>query len=311
MVLASLLLLLSQKENFLDGPINSHSYTLFSLGTNDFMPDEYLTTSIHQIDFDLRTYWSNGFNSVNDKILDFEIVKHIVTMHTRIDQHWYVDCKIPILYVGGGNLDGFIDNFHTNFGFEGNNRENYDSNQFVVSDIKSDSYYGLGDISFGLHRSLVDILKSTFIKTYFDNVVAGIRIQLPTMTEHCWYDNDGINIGVSLTTIKRCGDFTIFSGVSFVYVGNTEVVKSDLNNVLQTVFSINYKLFDCTSVILQFNATSGNANVDQYSQWVYDVVLGLKFDITNRIKLDISAVENIFHYDNSADITFVLGMIVK
>lgn len=289
------LLLMAALQNLydpIDGPINSHGYTIFNLGSGDFMPDKHNIRD----GISVRTFWGNTYTSVHDEFYDFEIIK------TNVDM-WFgnIGITVPFVYVGGGTLDKFIDSFHETFDLGSSYRERHDRNQFQAGDIEYNSEYSIGDIS--LSYKIFNWRNENY------SFLTVATVQFPTMDDNVWYDNDDINYGINCTLLRRLGNLSLYGGVSFVYVSNTESFDRTLNDVnLQIVTSASYRLFDWVSTIIQVNASSGSVILDQYTYWVYEFILGLKFKLNDYTILELSAVENVFHYNNSADITFTFGL---
>ena len=262
---------------------------------------------------------SNNFNkSTNEKqsvILDGESLNTELTIDYGIGKDVELSLVIPYMRHSGGNLDGFIENWHSFFGLPNGGRSLVKKNRLLyqVQNNGKESFtlgpartVALGDISFIFSKKL------SSRKSQRLGISAGVKFpsgkfsnlsgsEFTSFFSMVHYSNQTIsrfprlNFNQTLGVLKNNADKLFETKVKgLVYFGSSQIgwrVKERLNLKAQ----IDYHTPFYSSDLRQL----GNTSVQ--------LVLGSTVKMGETVALDLSLSEDIAT-DTAPDVTFTLGL---
>lgn len=160
--------------------------------------------------------------------LDMEITELNLRYKRIINNNFEFDFDIPVLIIGAGFMDGFIEDYHHAFGFPGYGRSNRPKNEFLYEVrkdgdliIRGKSGVKPGDIRLSLKKSLISS----------DNLNLSIKgsVEIPLSSARQGFSNGNIDGSLSVALDKRISDRTItYWNVGAVFPGNVKG-HEDLN----------------------------------------------------------------------------------
>lgn len=293
------------QENYLDnrGPLETRGYTLFQLSSSELLVPTKLYMSESSISLNHSVTWSNIFNvRKNDTIImDYEILRIDNKIWYGITDRLQVGFSLPINIVGGGSMDGLVEGFHRTFGL-GDDRALYERDKFIVNNEELNSEMFVGDLTLHARYRLFDNPGISF----------GLKLQSPSLMTTDWYNHSQFGVGLDTVLFWHVGDLFISNAFNVARVGDTDVFGFETKPMQYSyVACIDWKLMTDVSVILQFTATSGQAEYLSYNKWTYEVTGGFRINISDNYTIDFGMLENILTHDNTIDVAFYLGLTFK
>lgn len=308
LLLAALMALQSQDKDFdlPRGLLESHGSTAYQLSSTDFLP---VSLSLKEGEVELRSTadWTNTFVESRDHLNYYE------TLHVR-QSFWYgVDDRLSVglsqsvSVIGGGYLDGFINNFHKTFGIH-SNRVNYPSNKFLIGDITNYRQLPSSVIASDLMLSF----QYKVIDTEHYGFYIGDQLQFPTGTDNDYYQHRRLGAGVFATGFYDIDGFRFFGAGDIAYVGVGEVLYEKLRPVqVAVIFGVDYKLASWLSAVVQITSTSGPADFDHYASWASEAEAAFRVKLSGHVFWELGATEHLIRYDNNADFGLHTGLTLK
>jgi hypothetical protein len=148
--------------------------------------------------------------------LDMEITELNFRYKRIFNDFIEIGLDIPVIYTGGGFMDGFLESYHDTFGFNDYGRSTRPSNDFLYEVRKDGNLivqgktgFGLGDIRLALKKPLITS----------DDLNLSIKgdIELPVGDAKKGFGNGSMDAGLSILLDKRINDKTMtywnFGGV--------------------------------------------------------------------------------------------------
>ncbi len=185
--------------------------------------------------------------------LDMEITELNIRYKQDIKGFFEFDIDIPLFILSNGFMDGFLNAYHSTFGFDDYGRPNRPLNSFLyeirrngAKIIEGEEGVGLGDIRLGFKRALVS----------GDGLNISIRggLELPTGDVDKGLGNGSIDGDIAILIDKTLSDrFMTYWNIGTVFTG--ALVASErlnLRDFLYTGLSVEAMLRRDLSFIVQF-----------------------------------------------------------
>ncbi|HEW81746.1 MAG TPA: DUF3187 family protein, partial [Nitrospirae bacterium] len=137
--------------------------------------------------------------------LDMEITELNFRYKRIYNGLFEIGLDIPVLYIGGGFMDGFLESYHDTFGFDDYGRSTRPSNDFLYEVRKDGNLivqgkkgFGLGDIRLALKKPLITS----------DDLNLSIQgdVELPSGNAKTGFGNGSVDGGLSILLDKRIND---------------------------------------------------------------------------------------------------------
>ncbi len=259
--------------------------------------------------------WSNTF-AVEDEVADFVVDAETFQLEIggwyAVWSDFYIGAGFSILTRGEGILDPVVEGFHDAFGFSDGGREGFPTNSYAiaVADGGSTQFLeggtGAGDL----------ILKSHWIlnrgNEWFPAAAVQLLAALPTST--AGFGSDGLDLGASLSYYKTVLKIVhLYGVVGGTYLTEPEVEHLQFERVNYTATGgVELAVLDSLSLIFQASYYSAllrsPAMLDESRNYL---AVGLKWEAVNAFQVELSVLENLAPFNNSADLGIFLGLDLK
>jgi hypothetical protein len=167
------------------------------------------------------------------------------------------DLDIPLLIIGGGFMDGFLEDYHSSFGFPDYGRSSRPHNEFLYEIkkdgellVKGQSGTRIGDIRLALKKPLI-------VSDRFTMSVKG-DVEIPVGNAREGYGNGSTDAGVSLLLDGKLSDrIMTYASLGAVFPGNVKGYgKIDLKDFIYGGGAVEAVLGKGFSLLVQIQGQS-------------------------------------------------------
>jgi len=268
--------------------------------------------------FQLQHTWKNVWLH-HDGLFRFdgEIHETVLRSAYGLNKRLEVMVELPMRYLSGGILDGFIEGFHRTFGIGQAARDQFPRDQFVVEiyhpDPNGQTYHlasaeagwQVGNVVTSLTYLLVNNKQNNFWA-----VVTG-NLKLPTGSRTELFGSQGVDFGLSLGTGFNTGKIYPYFNCGMAYFSDDSILGIKLRQWHATMLiAFEYHQQGSPhSWVLQGLVESGVAEkFDQFSKRTSELLIGYKHRYQSGMVLEIGILENLFYYNNSPDVALHVGL---
>ncbi len=288
----------------LDGPLATTVNYPPQMMFLSFSPDTVSVVKKGKTKYSLNVEYSNVFqrqeNSKNSIICDLEMMNVTGIFAYGILENLQWDIHLPIIFVGGGFLDGPIDSFHETLNLSRGERRHASKNK-VRYRLKVD-----GKDVFDVHKT--GVLQgniSSFIKWRMgENWALRGGIKLPTAAKSKGFGSKKVDIGLDLAFEHAIlPSVNMHSNLNYTYIGEPSFVHTKHYRCGGS-FGINASLTKNTHIITQYSFLqspfrTGLRKLDKVS---HQITGGIRYKKEGRC-IDIFITEDITPYSTTPDIT--------
>lgn len=259
--------------------------------------------------------WGNVWNFRYDEyIVDAEWVSVETRLSFGMGENIELGIALPVSARIGGTMDGPIEDFHKTIGFDNHGRELAPRDDVLIYMKHDDGtgYYvkgrswGINDIPFFLSYRL----------THGDLLIPATAIQagvsLPVGDEDTLEGIGEPQYSLAVMISKRVADTRslIFSGLGVSYTEQDEIVGMEINHEEFTgLIGMEFRRTATSSLILQYRVMTAVAkDYFEFSQESHEVNAGVKWQLKNGAILELSVIENLVNFENSADFGLHFGL---
>ena len=243
--------------------------------------------------------------------LDMEITELNFRYKRIIKDVIEFDMDLPVLIIGSGFMDGFLESYHSTFGLPDYGRSERPNNEFLY-EVRRDgaliidgkSGISLGDIRLALKKPLITS----------DGFVLSIKgdIELPVGNARKGYGNGSLDAGLSLLLDKKITDSIItYVNLGAVFPGDVRGhEKLDLNNFYCGGLGIEADAGDGLSFLVQLQGQSSiypQTDLLAVDRDSYLLIIGGRYT-TEKSNYDLSLTEDI---NTSGAPDFILNLTYK
>ena len=253
--------------------------------------------------------WVNIWNVEEDHFMvDGEWLRLVTRLSYMLTDNLEVGINAPFMGRTGGFADGFIEDFHKAFGFGTADRDAYPRNRCVQDVTMPDGrhahwdgdQWGLSDMSGFVSWTL------TKGDMFLPCIVGGAVVSLPTGDEDELLGAGTPVFGISCRLTKRISTthLVLFFEASLSYSDNDETFGIETQKTqFDMLFGAEYEWSDRLSFIIQ-NLSASPSAVDYYefSDPTNELNVGFRIRDGFRGDWEISFQENLFRFNNSADV---------
>jgi hypothetical protein len=245
-------------------------------------------------------------------ILDGELGLADLTLHYRVSDHIGVYGTLPYYSFAGGFLDGTIESFHDNFGFNTAGREFVERNRFfilakigdtrllVLDEPQEDE---LGDPVFGVRYSLFETPKKW-------NLIVEGAAKVALGSDQRLVSSGTNDYGLQATLQRFFKKQALYASVSAVNFRNPDEVFETIEIVPTVLLGYEFKLTRHTNGILQFYASPSvfeESTVPELTDEKYLLTLGFQTRRRNTV-YRFGITENISNFSVTPDIGVTLSI---
>ncbi len=217
-------------------------------------------------------------------LMDMETTVITCRLAYGVSERLMIDLGVPFIRMSGGFLDGFLDQYHSAFGFPNYGRENRPDNQFgyVLQHDGADLVYPLaesfrpGDIDLGLKLALPASggghLRSSL----------RLAVQAPTGDSEQWMGNGGWDWGLALPTRVEAGNlfFYITPSLAINAAAGSKEKRLETKPIWGMLAAVEYEYSRNWSWIGQVNIYSPafiKTGIDDLDQDSIELAVGFRF----------------------------------
>lgn len=241
--------------------------------------------------------------------LDYEDVALVNYLAYGLADRVDMVLRVPVYYLGGGIMDGFIEGFHDAFGIGQHHRTEFVRNELGISYIDEEGevqYYGEVDVKGAHLGNLVLVGGYRFIDLKPDFTLR-LAVKFPTHT-------------IEIPLRERGVDFSLFSSLSFTRGRTTWYHSGGVTYFSETredtppyfkrmIFSsaltVEIRLGRRVGLLTYAVIDSPSADFPELDDPAGEVALGLRWFVKN-YRIDFALVENVFWFDNSPDFGVII-----
>lgn len=236
-------------------------------------------------------------------LLDLEVLDLAIHLCFHIREHMVFDMNFPIRQLSGGILDGFIEGFHTAFGINQHDRDNWPRNRSQFLFFRRNGYFErydesnlpellFGNISCGIYHRFA---------TCNPDFSYRLSCSLPSYPEDTLFQAEGMNFSLQLMTAYRSGWMNLYAGIGntrYISQGNREI--SFKPSRFSLFGELQFPIRTQTSVCLHGVWGGPLASYPQLDEPDVEFTLGIVHRFRHGI-FEFGLIENMFYYDNSPD----------
>lgn len=249
--------------------------------------------------------------------IDAEIQELTLRSCMGIGGNLSVSIEVPIRYVSGGILDGFIEDFHRAFGIANDYRDLFPRNQFAFElnlgqGLQDWSHAGPEQKGFALGNIVLGVSQTL---PYFEplgiEAALAANVKLPTGTRTEYFGGQSVDVGAMVSMVKPVGSLYLYASPGVVYYSQKKEVGIALRQWhFSGLFAVEYHPdHSNNSLITQLLMESGIAKTfGGFTQDTYELTMGYKRRLSHNTVFEIGVLENLFHFDNSPDIGLHTGI---
>jgi len=267
----------------------------------------------------LQHTWKNVWLHHQDLFrIDGEIHETVLRSAYGLNKRLEVMVELPVRYLSGGILDGFIEAFHNTFGFGQAARDQFSRDQFAVEihhPDQDEKVYRIGSEKAGWQvGNMVTSFSYLLVNNERNNFRALVtgNLKLPTGSQTELFGSQGVDFGLSVGICYNIGNIYPYLNGGMVYYSDDSVLGMKLRQWHATMLiAFEYHNQNSNhSWILQGLVESGVAeNFDQFSQRTSELLIGYKHRYQSGLVFEIGILENLFYFDNSPDVAFHVGLV--
>ncbi len=228
--------------------------------------------------------------------LDMEITELNFRYRRIVSDLFELNVDIPVLVVGRGFMDGFLENYHSTFGFADYGRSQRPQNDFLYEVrregrliVKGRSGVRLGDIRLAVKKPLISR----------DGLGLSLRgdVEIPVSSARQGFSNGSPDAGLSVLLDRRVtGRIMTYWNLGAVFPGDLRAYeRMDINNFVTGGISVEAVVKPGLSLIVQLQGQSAVYPVTDLlavDRDAYLIIFGGRYKTGGR-SLDLSLTEDI------------------
>jgi hypothetical protein len=250
-----------------------------------------------------------------DYLVDGEVARTDLTLRRGIGYGVELSADLPVLHVGGGFLDGFIEGFHKAFSIKRSDRFSAERNRYLVylhsgdrTVVRSvDPGWALGDLVLGAKKSL------PVKPAGFDLAVEGL-LKLPTGDRQSLTSSGSADFGVQLLGSRDFTRARLYVNLAAVREGSWGELGADAATVLTASAAYEHRFFRRSAIVVEMAVSESplkGFHSAQLAEKTYIATLAWKQALTPTRSVYFSFNENLFSFDDTPDFGFSLGFVER
>ena len=260
-----------------------------------------------RLDFDF--HWGNVCNyRTNQFLIDGEWIRSSFRYSHAVSGGVSVGVAVPIIGRTGGFSDSSIDKFHSAFHLGNASRDQFPRNRSVVTVQHQESVYtvvsgeswGIGDVSAFVDARLTEgtcVLPAITVQG---------EVSLPTGDQDELRGMGSPAFALSAVASKRLGGSPVitFLGLGYQYCDSDDVAFIKFRDEQYSgLAGVEYQVSRTFGLLVQYLVSSAVAwDYFAFSEPSHEISVGFKWYVGHEGALEVAVVENLFVFENSADI---------
>lgn len=248
-------------------------------------------------------------------LADFEMGMLDIALHRKLDRHWSAYAILSVAGFGGGFLDGLIENFHDQFGFESYGRPAVQRNgtNFLL-DLRGVSVQRQGMPGGGVLDPTFGARYSVYGRAEPWNVVLEGAVKVPFAGKRDFLSNGNLDVGAQSTLQYVSGRHGASASVAAVHT-RVSVAGEALGRRLVPTLVAGYEFAVYPRTSLMIQGAAGRAafgsrvtDLDELRDTKYQYAIGLRHRF-ERSSLTLALTENVKNLNNTPDVGLQLGWV--
>ncbi|MEF9475726.1 MAG: DUF3187 family protein [Candidatus Mariimomonas ferrooxydans] len=279
-----------------EGPLQvKNQYPIFLHVNQPYLEKALMENSLsisvsHSSTYTIRS--SNDW-SVN---LDMEITEFNIIYKRIIKGFIEFDINVPVLYFGDGFIDGFLESYHSAFGFPDYGRSRRPQNVFLYEVRKDGNLVIKGVTGAGLGDSRLSVKKPLVLSEGFSLSIKG-DLELPTGSAKKGYGNGSLDVGISVLLDKKISNSIMtYLNLGAVFPGDLKGHRAiDLENFMYGGGALEAMLGKGFSLLVQIQGQSAiypETGIPAVDRAAYLLAFGGRYD-EGKGSIAISLTEDI------------------
>jgi hypothetical protein len=248
--------------------------------------------------------WGNTFLDHDSATVDAEVARAAIEIRDGVTDYVDAGIEIPLVYRGGGVLDGVANFMHDAFSFPDGGRSAAPDDRYLIAVEKKsgalsepDEDWGLGDVIVSSKANLADGSDGSG----FGIAILG-ETRIPTANDDL--GADGFDVGVTGAISTRPIDgFVVYGGLGGTWFPDDRHQGLRYEPLRGYGFlAVEWEALEWASLLLQGDVASplldGPDSIDGWQSYVH---MGAAIDVTEELRLELAFVENLEDQDATAD----------
>jgi len=249
-------------------------------------------------------------------LIDMEMTVLDVSLEYGITEYLTLSADAPLVSMNRGFTDGFLENYHSAFGFPNYGRETRPKNEFAYS-IKKNGVELFQAKSGGLHLTDMTLsAKMSLPDTGQIKSALSYTLKLPTGDYEQGFGSNGFDHGFSLLSEFQIAPFTFRLNPSVIFLSDPETAAGADISVNHTIFGLfagsEYAFSKSLSLPAQLNyytAPFKDTGIGQLDTDSLELALGFIYEFTPSISLEFAFCEDLTH--SAPDFNIHLGLKIE
>jgi hypothetical protein len=297
------------------GPLIQGSQSPTSVFRLDHPSGTPSTLRAGQLEIRSQADWANYFCDGKDRyLLDYESLRLRLGVAYGVTPRTQIGIAGSASYQGGGVLDGFIEGFERSVGAINHERRAAPRDRYLLRVRDRDgsvresggreSGWHVEHVAFEVKHQVLEGSDAT------PSLAATAIVKLPVGSQVPGRPAGGVDLGASLDAGQRLGRFNLYGSLAVVAFGSSDSQGVDLLRYQVSVMSaVEYRATRRTSLVVQSLISGPVArHFGEFSERTREVAIGCKHRVGRDLLLELSVVENLLVFGNSADVAFHTGL---
>ena len=242
--------------------------------------------------FSLLTSWASVETVRPGYYVDAEYRLLQPQIQVPLSAAWSVRSGVPLLWKGGGSLDGSIESFHDIFGFPQGGRDRRSDNGFRIDGQSQGEAFSFTDEGFGIGNWLTSLIYDSNPGAAGRFVFSG-TLSLPTLKTE--YGHHGIDAGVEVQYRYQWEQLFLFLGVQQAVISDRSVSGLSYHQSYTSVAGGSAYRFDDVPLLLTlqiYNRSSYTKGVPDHPDSEFLVDLVARTRLSESVQLSLGLQEN-------------------
>ena len=251
--------------------------------------------------FDYSNTYLNKSSRDWDVLIDMEMSVLGLDLAYGIGSRWAVRLDMPLVSMGNGFLDGFLENFHDALDVGNYDREERPKNQFAFSIAKSDQVWfegrpGRMDLADTTLSAQYKLIRPKRRRPLLSTLM--ISLKLPTGDKDVGLGSGNFDLGLFLPSKWRFESCSLYLMPGFVVVGDPKTSEPSVaaQDVYALFAGVAYDHNEFWTWLMQVNAYSTPlefADIEALDDGAVDLAIGLHYRLTRHWLFEFSFSEDL------------------
>ncbi len=250
-----------------------------------------------------------------DYLVDGEVARTDLSVRRGIGHGIELSLDLPVLHVGGGFLDGFIEGFHKAFSIKRSDRFSAERGGYLVylhsgdrTVVRTvDPGWALGDLVLGGKLTL------PARPAGFDLAAEGL-LKLPTGDRGRLFSSGSADVGVQLLGSRPFTRARLYFTLSGVREGSWQELGAAAATVFTASAAYEHRFFHRSAILIEMAVSDSplkGFHSAQLAEKTYIATLAWKQALSPTRNVYFSFNENLFNFDDTPDFGFSLGFVQR